>query len=126
PLKRRAIRTEVQAVTKSNNFTGPSIALIYSNRNLFNGGEVLDITANAGYETQLRRKNEPGRNSQQLSLESSLIFPRILLPFRINNNWFDYSIPKTRISLGGEYVSRTRLFSMSSVSAAYGFYWNEN
>lgn len=126
PLKRRAIRAEAQAVTKSNNFTGPSIALIYSNRNLFNGGEILDLTANAGYETQLHRKNEPGRNSLQLSLESSLIFPRILLPFRINNNWFDYSIPKTRISLGGEYVSRTRLFSMSSVSAAYGFYWNEN
>ena len=126
PLNRRAVRAELQAVTKSNDFAGPSLALTYSNRNLFEGGEILNITANAGYETQFGRKGEPGRNSLQLGLESSLVFPRILLPFRINNNWFDYSIPKTRVRLGGEYVARTKLFSMSSVGAAYGFFWSEN
>lgn len=126
PLNRRAVRAELQAVTKSNSFAGPSLAITYSNRNLFEGGEILDITANAGYETQIQRSRIAGRNSTQLSLETSLVFPRVLLPFQVINNWFDYSIPKTRISLGGEYVSRSSLFTMSSVSASYGFHWSEN
>src|SRR5690606_21743856 len=119
PLNRRAVRAELQAVTKSNRFAGPSLAITYSNRNLFEVGEILDITANAGYETQIQRSRIAGRNSTQLSLETSLVFPRVLLPFQVINNWFDYSIPKTRISLGGEYVSRSSLFTMSSVSASY-------
>lgn len=126
PLNQRSIRTQLQAVTKSNNFSGPSLALTYTNRNLFHGGEVLDVTANAGYETQLSRNKEPGLNSLQLSLKSDLVLPRILLPVHIVNNWFHYSIPKTRISLGGEFISRTNLFSMSSVTSSYGFFWTEN
>lgn len=126
PLTQRAVRAQLQAVTKSNNFSGPSLALTYTNRNLFHGGEILDLTANAGYETQLSRSKEPGLNSLQLSLKGDLIFPRVILPIPINNDWFDYSIPKTRISLGGEYIARTQLFSMSSVTAAYGFFWSGN
>ncbi|MBT8296674.1 MAG: hypothetical protein KJO51_09680, partial [Gramella sp.] len=53
PLKKRAIKAELQAVTKSNNFAGPHLALTFSNRNLFKGGERLDISANFGYEFQL-------------------------------------------------------------------------
>lgn len=126
PLNKRAVRAQLQVVTKSNNFTGPSLAITYSNRNLFSGGEVLDVTGSAGYETQLRRRNEIGLNSLQLSLETSLVFPRVILPVSINTDWFDYSIPKTRMRLGGEFISRTNLFSMSSVSTAYGFFWSGN
>src|SRR5690606_22485087 len=121
PLNKRSVRTQLQAVTKSNNFAGPSLVLNWSNRNLFQGGEILGFTANLGYETQFSRKNVPGHNNLQLSLESDLVFPRVLLPFQINTDWFDYSIPKTRISLNGEYIARTNLFSMSSVSGTYGF-----
>ena len=126
PLNRRGVRAELQAVTKSNNFSGPSLALTYTNRNLFRGGEVLDITANAGYETQFSKSKEPGLNSLQLSLTGDLVFPRVILPIPINNDWFDYSIPKTRVSLGGEFISRTELFKMSSVLATYGFFWSGN
>lgn len=126
PLNKRSVRAQFQAVTKSNNFAGPSLALTWSNRNLFQGGEILGFTAHIGYETQINRDNVPGQNSLQLSLESDLVFPRVLLPFRINTDWFGYSIPKTRISLNGEYIARTNLFSMSSVSGTYGFFWSGN
>lgn len=126
PLSQRAIRTELQAVTKSNSFSGPSLAIIYSNRNLFKGGEILDVTLNAGYETQIGRSKAPGVNSIQLSLKGDLIFPRVLLPITIRQNWFDYSIPKTKVSMGGEYISRTNLFTMASLQSAYGFLWSGN
>lgn len=126
PLNKRAIRAELQAVTKSNSFAGPHLALTYSNRNLFHGGEILNLTANVGYETQLSGGNQPGQTSTQLGLEADLIFPRMLFPIDINENWFDYSIPKTRINAGIEYMNRSNLFSLTSVSSSFGYIWRAN
>ncbi|GGW97168.1 translocation and assembly module lipoprotein TamL [Salegentibacter mishustinae] len=126
PLKKRSLRAEVRAVTKSNGFTGPSLALGYTNRNLFKGGEILNITGDFGYEFQVGGGTQAGLNSIQLGLEGDLIFPRMLFPIDINENWFSYSIPKTKTSLGLDYLSRSQLFSLGSVSAKFGYIWNAN
>jgi outer membrane protein insertion porin family len=52
PLIKRTFRAELQAVTKSNNFAGPNLAFTCSNKNLFKGGETLNLSTNIGYETQ--------------------------------------------------------------------------
>ncbi|TBW29389.1 hypothetical protein EZJ28_04605 [Gramella sp. KN1008] len=126
PLKKRAIRAELQALTKSNNFAGPHLGVTFSNRNLFKGGESLHISANVGYEFQAGTKEKAGRNSIQLGLTNDLIIPRMIFPIEINKNFFKYSIPKTKISLGGDYLKRSELFSLSSLSARFGYYWNAN
>ncbi len=126
PLKKRSLRAEVRAVTKSNGFTGPSLALGYTNRNLFKGGEILNITGDFGYEFQVGGGTQAGLNSIQLGLEGDLIFPRMLFPIDINENWFSYSIPKTKVSLGLDYLSRSQLFSLGSVSARFGYIWSAN
>lgn len=126
PLKKRAIRAELQAVTKSNSFAGPHLALTFSNRNLFKGGERLDISANLGYEVQMGSTGEAGRNSIQLGLQNDLIIPRLLFPIEISENYFKYDIPKTRIGLGGDYLRRSQLFSLASLSATFGYFWNAN
>lgn len=125
PLNLRAIRLQLQAVTKSNSFTGPTLAMTYSNRNLFGGGEVFNFTTSAGYETQIRRHDQKGLNSVLLELNGNLIFPRVLFPSRLMN-WFKYTIPKTKVNLGGKYVSRTRLFTMGTVQSSYGYTWDAN
>lgn len=126
PLKKRAIRAELQAVTKSNNFAGPHLGLTFSNRNLFKGGESLHISGNLGYEFQAGSAGEAGRNSIQLGLTNDLIIPRMIFPIEIDENFFKYSIPKTKISLGGDYLKRSQLFSLTSLSAKFGYYWNAN
>lgn len=126
PLKKRAIKAEIQAVTKSNNFAGPHLGITFSNRNLFKGGERLDISANVGYEVQLGSGGIPGRNSLQLALKNDLIIPRLLFPIEIDNNFFKYDIPKTRISLGGDYLRRAKLFTLTSLNASFGYFWNAN
>ncbi|HET8884894.1 MAG TPA: BamA/TamA family outer membrane protein [Salinimicrobium sp.] len=126
PLPRRAIRAELQAVTKSNDFMGPNLALTYSNRNFFHGGEVFNLGAQFGYEWQ----SGSGRSlsSIHLGAKADLIFPRIIFPIRINTDTelFKYSIPKTKMSLGLDYLSRTELFRMHSVTALYGYTWRSN
>ena len=52
PLNKRAFRAELQVVTKSNNFSGPALALTYSDRNVFGGGETYNSTLQFGYEAQ--------------------------------------------------------------------------
>ncbi|MDR5590224.1 BamA/TamA family outer membrane protein [Christiangramia sp. SM2212] len=126
PLKKRAIRAELQAVTKSNSFTGPHLALSFLNRNLFKGGESLNISANLGYEFQQGTGNLPGRNSLQLGLTNDLIIPRLLFPVKFSKNFFKYDIPKTKISLGGDYLRRSQLFTLTSLNASFGYYWNAN
>lgn len=86
PLKKRAIRAELQAVTKSNSFTGPHLAVTFANRNLFKGGESLNISANVGYEFQVSSGER--LSSLQLGLKNDLIIPRLIFPIEVNNNFF--------------------------------------
>lgn len=124
PLKKRAIRAELQAVTKSNSFTGPHLAVTFANRNLFKGGESLNISANVGYEFQVSSGER--LSSLQLGLKNDLIIPRLIFPIEVNNNFFKYDIPRTKISLAGDLLNRSKLFTLGSVSASFGWFWNAN
>lgn len=126
PLTKRAIRAELQAVTKSNNFAGPNLALTFSNRNLFQGGETLNMTTNVGYETQVAGGENAGLSSLELGLKTELIFPRVILPFKLRENFFKYSIPKTKASLGINYLNRSKLYQLLSGTALFGYAWNAN
>lgn len=126
PLNKRALRAELQALTKSNSFAGPHLAITYTNRNLFKGGEILKLTGKAGYERQLTKQADAGNSSLILGIDSDLILPRMVFPIDINDNWFEYSIPKTKISAGFEYMNRTNLFSLFSVNGSFGYIWKAN
>ncbi|WP_455566649.1 translocation and assembly module lipoprotein TamL [Polaribacter haliotis] len=126
PLTKRAIRAELQAVTKSNNFAGPKLGLTYSNRNLFKGGETLNISSNIGYETQISSGNNLGLSSLELGLKTELIFPRVIAPFSFKEDFFEYSIPKTKTSLSATYLSRSKLYTLLSGNLFFGYVWNAN
>ena len=126
PLTKRAIRTEIQAVTKSNNFTGPNFAITYSNRNVFKGGETFNISANVGYERQFGGGTSAGLSSLELGLKGELIFPRVIAPVTFGDDFFEYSVPKTKTSLGLKYLNRSKLYTLLSGSALFGYVWNAN
>ncbi len=126
PLTKRAFRAELQAVTKSNNFAGPNLSLTYSNRNLFKGGETLNLSTNIGYETQFASGENAGLSSLEYGLKGELIFPRVISPFTINDDFFEYSIPKTKTSLGVSYLQRSKLYTLLTGSALFGYSWNAN
>src|SRR5690606_30290598 len=94
--------------------------------NFFKGGEILSITASAGYELQVANGDNTGMNSLQLGLKGDLIFPRVLSPIRIRENWFKYAIPKTKISMGVDYLRRSELYSLATISATFGYIWDSN
>ncbi|PRY87159.1 BamA/TamA family outer membrane protein [Mongoliibacter ruber] len=125
PLDKRGLRAEIQGVTKSNSFVGPALILNYQNRNLFLGGETFNLTGKIGYEQQIASGSREALRSIELGLTGSLIFPRVLFPVPIMNR-FNFSIPKTKISLGYEYQNRTDLYQLNSYKATFGYLWNVN
>ncbi|MBW3468542.1 BamA/TamA family outer membrane protein [Arthrospiribacter ruber] len=125
PLDKRGVRAEIQGVTKSNAFVGPALILNYQNRNLFKGGETFNLTGKIGYEQQIAAGQREALRSIELGLTGSLVFPRVIFPVPIMNR-FNYSIPKTRISLGYEYQNRTDLYQLNSYKASFGYFWNVN
>ena len=123
PLTKRSLRAELQAVTKSNGFTGPGIQLTYSNRNLFNGGETFSITTNFAYESQLSSGSNSSLSSIAGGIKGDLVIPRSI-PFSPSR--FKYAVPKTRISLGLDFLQRSELFTLSSINTTFGYTWKEN
>lgn len=125
PMKKRSVRVELQGLTKSNNFVGPTVMVTYRNRNLFKGGETLNISANFGYETQIAGGDRTGLSTYDIGLSSDLIFPRVIFPVTIQEK-FSYSVPKTKVSVGVESYNRVGLYRLNTVSTSYGYYWNAN
>lgn len=123
PLTKRSLRAELQAVTKSNGFTGPGVQLTYSNRNLFNGGETFSITTNFAYESQLSSGSNSSLSSIAGGIKGDLVIPRSI-PFSPSR--FKYAVPKTRISLGLDFLQRSQLFTLSSINTTFGYTWKEN
>lgn len=126
PLNKRAIRAELQAVSKSNNFAGPGISLTYSNRNLFKGGESFNTTGKFGYEFQSGGGDKKGTESIVFGLKNELVFPRVIFPIKIDSDFFKYNIPKTKTSISVDYLSRTKLYSLLAATAQFGYSWQAN
>ena len=125
PLTKMAIRAELQAVTKSNSFAGPALELTYSNRNFFNGGETLNLSTNVAYEVQFGG-NQPKQSNTSVGFKSELIFPRVIFPYSFGDNFFKYSVPKTKTSLTIDFLDRTDYFTILSGQGQFGYIWNEN
>lgn len=126
PLNKRALRAELQAVTKSNDFAGPSLGLTFTNRNLFKGGEILNITAKTSYEVQIAGSDQAGLTSTQFGIGADLIFPRVLFPVKISDDYFKYSIPKTKVGLSADILNRSQLYGLLTFQGTFGYVWQAN
>jgi outer membrane protein insertion porin family len=125
PLKKKSLRAEVQAVSKSNNFVGPGISFTFTNRNFLRGAELFQLRLNSAYEVQVSSQTE-GKplNSFELGLESSLTVPRFISPIRIDYNSLEY-IPKTVFKFGVNLQNRVNYFRLNSFNISYGYNWLE-
>ena len=126
PLNKRSIRAELQGVTKSNDFAGPNLGVTFTNRNLFGGGEILNISAKTAYEVQISSQDQAGLTSLEFSLGSDLIFPRMIAPITFDKNYFEYSIPKTKTGIKADYLSRSQLYGLLTFSGDFGYIWQAN
>jgi outer membrane protein assembly factor BamA len=130
PMDKKTVRAELEMVSKSNNFTGPGLDINWTNRNTFNGAELLRISGKAGFETIIGGSgDENGVNSAdflsyQLGINAELFVPRFISPFNIKHH-SDF-VPKTRINVSAEFINRTRFFALTSLSSGLAYVWRNS
>ena len=121
PVPKHTFSSEIDMVSKSNNFTGPRMNLSYLDKNTFKGAEILKVNFGGSYEVQLSGDN---LYSYSYNPQIELSLPRFLVPFEIGTN--RNLIPKTRILYSYNFLKRVNYFSMRQSQFIYGFNWKEN
>jgi outer membrane protein assembly factor BamA len=123
PLPKKSIRLELLGKTNSANYAGSEINLNWSNRNTFKGAELLTISAFGGFEVQVSGLNK-GFNVYRIGTEAALIWPKLLTPFKLESS--SAFVPRTKASLGYEFQTRSKLYSLNSFKTSFGYLWKEN
>lgn len=124
PAKKKSLRLELQAISKSNNNVGPNFTASFRNKNFLRGAELYELNLIAGYEVQFGSQfNEP-LSSYILGIQNVLTVPRFITPFQIENQSSRF-VPVTKFKLAFTSLQRVDLFSLNSVEADYGFSWRE-
>lgn len=123
PLNKRTLRAELQALSKSNNFAGPSLLLSYRNRNLFRGGESLNLTGKFSYEAQIAGGRQTGLSSYEAGIQGELVMPR-LIGFTRQSQRFSYAVPRTMIRSGFSILNRVGFYRLNSTQFSLGMATN--
>ena len=128
PLKAKSVVADLNATTKSNNYTGSNISISWLNKNAFKGAELLKITANAGLEFQVGGASSTlgALNTTRFSIESNLSLPRFTIPFVTINPAKNQALPKTNINIGYEQLKRGGLYNLTSLRTSLTYAWKQN
>lgn len=124
PYTPRSLRVQLQAVSKSNNFVGPTLSLLHQNRNVFGNAEQLEISLDGSIEYQLgaRQAGIENVSSFGFGFSTKLKFPRTISPFHLSRLQF---VPETEIDAGVRLRRRINLFQLNAVNLLFGYSWKE-
>jgi outer membrane protein insertion porin family len=123
PMPKKSISTEVQGVSKSNNFLGPGVNASFRNRNALRGAELLLVNMRASFETQLNGPYK-GLYTYELNPKVELYVPRFISPVHIRTS--SLFVPKTKFGIEYSYISRVNYFDINSYKFTFGYQWKDN
>ncbi|MBB5283084.1 outer membrane protein assembly factor BamA [Rhabdobacter roseus] len=97
---------------------GPFANLSYKVRNVFHGLENFEVNLRGGIEAVTGFSNADRLyRSQEVSLNTSLIFPQLLLPVGASRYQLGRFNPRTQVGLGFNYINRPE-YTRTSVKSA--------
>lgn len=131
PGFRQSYAVEFQGTNTEGNL-GVSGSLIYKNKNLFKGAEILQFKVTGGVESQVVASNIDNENINgvlpfntiEINPEIQLTFPKLLVPFK-PHRVIRYGDPKSIISVGYNYQQRPD-FTRSIFNAKFGYQWAQS
>jgi outer membrane protein assembly factor BamA len=122
PQKKRTVRLEATAETKTGNFVGSELNLKWRNVNLFRGAEILDLRFGGGFDIQVGGNSSSSANAYGLQADASLAIPRIVPYFRVVTGRNSF-IPRTVINLGAEFLQRPDLYTQRTFRTSLEYIW---
>ena len=114
--KPQGFKLNLEASSNSTGLFGISPQLSYYHKNIFRGGEWLNLSFMGNFQFKF---NDDIR-SNEFGVSAGLSFPKfLLLPYR----YFNESIPRTDINLSYNYQSRPE-YTRNIISTSYGYNGN--
>ncbi|WP_264565320.1 BamA/TamA family outer membrane protein [Flavobacterium sp. N3904] len=122
-LPEKFLRFEVGASTNSAGYTGTDLKVNWNHRNTFGGAELFTLSLFGGADFQLSGKNG-GNDIYTFGGEASLIWPRLIAPFKWQNS--SEFVPKTKVLLRYERQSKAQLYTLNSFKTSFVYLWKES
>ncbi len=124
PAQKKQLRFEVTGLTRSDNTTGTELALNWRHRNLFRGGELLNIRLYSGIEGQSVGFDSITRKyikslTRRAGIDVSLTIPKIVSPFNLNTS--GKFVPKTKIEADYDTYDNASLYDLTSSRVSFGY-----
>lgn len=115
--KIQGFKVNLEASINSSGLFGISPQLSYYHRNIFRGGELLNLSFMGNFQFKFNDKNI---RSDEFGVSASLSFPKFFpLPYR----YFNAQIPRTDVNLSYNYQSRPE-YTRNLISASFGYNGN--
>ena len=126
PLPRRSFTAQIEALNTAAQL-GTNANITWVNRNVFGGGENLNVRLRGGVESQAigELATDQFFNTFELSVEASIVFPRFLLPISTRGILPKRMQPRTRLSVSAGRQSRVE-FDRILYRAGLGYIWQES
>jgi hypothetical protein len=120
---------EIQG-TNTNGNLGAAGSATYTHRNIFRGAEVFNFGLRGSLERQTNYAGQDAIetdqffNSQELSVEAGIKFPRFLAPLKLKR-FIKRSNPGTEILLNYSYLHRPE-YTRTVAGFSYGYFWKSS
>ena len=114
--KTQGFKVNLEESTNSSGLLGVSPQLSYYHKNIFRGGEMLNLSFMGNFQFKLN----DDVHSNEFGVSGGLSFPKFfLLPYR----YFKGAIPRTDINLSYNYQNRPE-YTRNIISTSYGYSGN--
>jgi outer membrane protein assembly factor BamA len=126
PMKDINLDLEANLVTKSTGFSGPGFEATLAHANLARGSNKLLLKLNGGFEWQWNNHSSSslGTNSYSIGVTTSVVFPKVLLPFHLANP-SHFVLPQTSVNVGFEFMNKIQYYRMNSLNLGLGYQWKK-
>ena len=121
PQKTNSIQVQPEGTNTAGDL-GAAVSLIYQNRNIFHGSELLNVTARGAYEAIRGLEGYQSHNYEEWGLETSLAFPRFLFPW-MKKSFHRRSSATSEILFSYNRQNRPE-FQRRIFTAAWRYKWN--
>jgi hypothetical protein len=122
-LSPQSFKIELEGTNSSGNLGG-ALNLIYQHKNIFHGAELFNMKLKGAYEA-LSQENSKLRSTQEYGIETSLRFPKFMVPFLKTEKFIKKYNPTTTFLAAYDYQNMP-FYNRAMANATFGYTWNGN
>jgi outer membrane protein assembly factor BamA len=122
PMSRQSFSVELEGTNSGGNLGG-ALNFIYQNKNLFHGAEQFNLKLKGAYEA-FSQTTAGIKSTQEFGVETSLRFPKFLVPLVQGERFIKNYNPTTAIQVAYNYQNLP-VYTRTVANASFGYLWDD-